>query len=196
MVKQFTCNSNCATFDTSLPIVFKPLSSNGSGTQPGSFLASDMWQIHFKKRCRWQMRPRSWEWAHIPELAGGGGVGVFLIGNANMLNMCLITHQGAGMILAQTWHISQWVNAVYVYYNQAERSKWPVQEAERVRDFVDMGEGRIWAWGMYSRLRLSVSRVKLVFSSIFCPSPTRILSSATIWLNYGQPLLLLFSSGM
>ena len=70
-MKQFTCNSNFAIFDTSLLIVFKPLSSNGGGTQPGSFLASDMWQIHFIKRCRWQMRPSNCEWAHIPRLAGG-----------------------------------------------------------------------------------------------------------------------------
>lgn len=42
--------------------------------------------------------------------------------------------------------------------------------------------------GMYSRLRLSVSRVRLVFSSVVRPAPIRILSSATIWLNYGQPI--------
>lgn len=45
-----------------------------------------------------------------------------LIGIADMLHMCLITYQGAGMILAQTWHILQWVNTVSVHHNQAERS--------------------------------------------------------------------------
>lgn len=43
-----------------------------------------------------------------------------LIGNADMLHMCLITHQGAGMILAQTWHILQWVNTIPVHHIQAE----------------------------------------------------------------------------
>lgn len=66
-----------------------------------------------------------------------------LIGNADMLHMCLITHQGAGMILAQTWQILQWFNNVYVYHNQAEESKRPVQEAERMREFIYMGEWRV-----------------------------------------------------
>lgn len=52
-----------------------------------------------------------------------------LIGNADMLHMCLITHHGAGIILAQTWHM-QWVNNIYVYHNQAEKSKWTVQTTE------------------------------------------------------------------
>lgn len=42
-----TCNPNGVISDTSLLIVFKPLGSSGGGTQPGSFLASDLWQINF-----------------------------------------------------------------------------------------------------------------------------------------------------
>lgn len=193
MVRQFTCNSNCAIFDTSLLIVFKPLSSNGGGTQPGSFLASDMWQINKKKKRKvqvageaQQLRMSTYPWA------GWRG----LTGKADILHMCLITYQGAEMILAETWHILQLVDSVYVYHNEAEKSKWPVQEAGRMREFTDMGEWRVWAWGSYSRLCLSVSRVRLVCFSISCPCPTRILGSETIWLNYGQPLLLPFSSGM
>ena len=46
-VTYITCNPNGAISDTSPLIVFKPLGSSGGGTQPGSFLASDMWQINF-----------------------------------------------------------------------------------------------------------------------------------------------------
>lgn len=127
MVEQFTCNSNCNIFDTSLLILFKPLSSNGGGTQLGSFLASDMWQIHFKKVQvadeAQQLRVSTYPWAGWRDL----------IGYADMLHMCLITHQGAGMILAQTWHILQWVNTVSVLHNQAEEEP----------EFIDMGEGRV-----------------------------------------------------
>lgn len=91
MVKQFTCNSNFTIFDTSLLIVFKPLSSNGGGTQPGSLLASDMWQIHFIKRCRWQMRPSNWEWAHIPGLAGRVSLGMPI---CSICVLSLIREQG------------------------------------------------------------------------------------------------------
>lgn len=49
MVEQFTCDTDCNISDTSLLILFKPLSSDAGGTRSGSFLASDMWQIHFTK---------------------------------------------------------------------------------------------------------------------------------------------------
>lgn len=79
------------------------------------------------------MRPSYSERAHIPGL----------IGNAGMLHMCLITHKGSEMMLAQTWHTAQWINSLYVYYNQAGKSKRLVQEAERMRELIQMGESTV-----------------------------------------------------
>lgn len=115
MVEQFTCNSTCDTFDTSLLIVFKPLSSNRGGTH---FSGLRYVTNSFFKKVQvadeaQQLRVSTYPWAGWRDL----------IGSADMLHMCLITHQGAGMILAQTWHILQWVNAVYVLHNQPEKSR-------------------------------------------------------------------------
>lgn len=127
MVKHFTYNLNCAIFDTSPLIVFKPLSSNGGGTQPGTFLASNMWQIHFIKGAGGRWGPAI-EWEHL------SGAWQGLIGNANMLHTFLLARQGVGLVLCQTTCVLQWVNTFYVCNKQAEKSKWQCSTAERLKN--------------------------------------------------------------
>lgn len=121
------CNSTFfSIFDMSPLIGFKPMSSNRAGTQPGRSWTQlcDFFFLFFK--CAGSRWGRAIE--NFPRLAGGVASGM------PICSMCLITHQGAEMILAQTWHILQCT--VYVYHNQAEKSKWPVQQAERASALV------------------------------------------------------------
>lgn len=95
----------------------KSYSTEGDGSQPGSFLVSDTGCDRYMAG----LAGSYWECRYDP---------------------CVFDHI-SGSSYDTRPDLTRLVYNIYVYHNQAKKSKWPVQEAQ----IMIMGEWRVWARG-------------------------------------------------